>query len=206
MTVPNHLADFPAGDAPVPALLFAPGQSYRMHRPIPVQLAQHVVPRGIAVFRFDWTAPGAEAADLRAMLAMLRSDPRVDVRNIWIGGKSLGSVMAWQLLADEPALRGAVLLTPICTPPDGDADGPYPGIDAERRPLLFLSGAEDRLCEPAALYRFAARAPGAVRVDVIAGGHDLGGEAGAELAGRLVADFLGSHCHHDEAHAASPHA
>jgi hypothetical protein len=38
----------------------------------------------------------------------------------------------------------------------------------------------------------AARAPGPVRVDVIGGGHDLGGEGGADLAGRLVADFLDS--------------
>jgi pimeloyl-ACP methyl ester carboxylesterase len=153
-------------------------------------VAQHVVARGVAVFRFDWTAPGAEAADMRAMLAMVRGDPRIAADNIWLGGKSLGSMIAWQLLAEEPQLRGAVLLTPICTPPDGTADGPYPGIERAGRPLLFVAGAQDRLCEPASLYRFAARAAGHARVNVIAGGHDLGGEAGADLAGRLVADFL----------------
>jgi dienelactone hydrolase len=190
----NHLVDFPAGDGPFPALVLAPGQRYHMQMPIPTQVASQSAPRGIAVFRFDWTASGAEAADLRAALGMVRSDTRVDSRNIWVGGKSLGSVLAWQLLAEERALRGAVLLTPICTPPDGTADGPYPGIEQESRPLLFVSGEQDRLCEPAALYRFAARAVGPVRVAVIDGGHDLGGEAGADLAGRLVADFLAWHC------------
>ncbi|MDB5861962.1 MAG: hypothetical protein JWQ76_5651 [Ramlibacter sp.] len=190
--VPDHIADMPAGDGPFPALIFAPGQRYHMRLPIPVQVANQVVPRGIAVFRFDWSAPGAEADDLRAMLALVRSDPRVDPRNIWVGGKSVGTILAWQLLAAEPALRGAVLLTPICTPPEGG--DPYPGVEREQRPLLLLSGDQDRLCEPKALYRFAASAAGAVRVDVVSGGHDLGGDAGAELAGRLVADFLVDHC------------
>ena len=40
--MPNHIADFPVGDGPVPALLYAPGQSYHMHRPIAVQVAQHL--------------------------------------------------------------------------------------------------------------------------------------------------------------------
>ena len=191
--MPDYLADVPQGDGPFPALIFAPGQRYHMRLPIPVELARQVVPCGIAVFRFDWSAAGAEANDLRAMLALVRADPRVDPRSIWAGGKSLGTVLAWKLLADEPGLRGAVLLTPLCTPPEGTADGVYPGIAQEGRPLLFVAGEQDRLCEPAALYRFAARALGPARVNVIDGGHDLGGEAGAELAGRLVADFLASH-------------
>lgn len=192
MTVPDRLADLPQGTGPFPALLFAPGQRYHMRLPIPEHLAKQLVSRGIAVFRFDWSAPGAETDDLRAMLALVRADPRVDPRNIWIGGKSIGTIFAWQLLAGEPALRGAVLLTPICSPGEGEGD-PYPDVERERRPLLLLAGDQDRLCEPAALYRFAARAPGA-RVDVIGGGHDLGGEPGADLAARLVADFLVSHC------------
>jgi dienelactone hydrolase len=190
----NHVVDFPAGDGPFPALIFAPGQRYHMQMPICAQVASQVPPRGVAVFRFDWSASGAEAADLRTMLALVRKDPRVGPRRIWVGGKSLGSVLAWQMLAEEPELRGAVLLTPICTPPEGTADGPYPGIEREARPLLFVAGEQDRLCEPAALYRFVARAAGPVRVAVVDGGHELGGDAGAELAGRLVADFLDSHC------------
>ena len=192
MSVAQHLADLPPGPGPFPALVFAPGQRYHMRLPIPVQLARHLVLRGIALFRFDWSTPGAEADDFRAMLALVRKEPRVDPRNIWVGGKSLGTVEAWQLLGVEPALCGAVLLTPLCSPPDGEY-APYPGIESEWRPLLLLSGDQDRLCEPAALYRFAASAAGAVRVNVISGGHDLGGEAGAELAARLVADFLVSH-------------
>jgi dienelactone hydrolase len=190
--MPNHLADFPAGEDPVPALIFAPGQRYHMQLPIPVEVARHAVPRGIAVFRFDWSASGTEADDLRNMLALVRADPRIDASRIWVGGKSLGSILAWQMLATEPDLRGAVLITPICTSAEADGE-PYPGVERERRPLLLLSGDQDRLCEARTLYRFATRAPGPVRVDVIGGGHDLGGEGGAELAGRLVADFLASH-------------
>lgn len=192
MTVPHHLADVPPGPGPFPALIFAPGQRYPMRLPIPEWLARHLPARGIALFRFDWSAPGAEADDLRAMLERVRADARIAPGNIWVGGKSLGTVFAWQLLAAEPALRGAVQVTPLCSLPPGEPD-PYPGIEHEQRPLLLLSGDQDPLCETGALYRFAARAAGPVRVDVIGGGHDLGGEQGAELAARLVADFLASH-------------
>src|SRR5688572_4029836 len=135
MTAPEHLADLPPGAGPFPALVFAPGQRYHMRLPIPEHLAKQLVPRGIAIFRFDWSGPGSEADDLRATLALARADPRVDPRNIWIGGKSVGSIHAWERLAAEPALRGAVLLTPICSPAEGEGE-PYLGVEREDRPLF----------------------------------------------------------------------
>ncbi len=35
--------------------------------------------------------------------------------NIWVGGKSLGSVIGHNLFMSDPSLGGLVLLTPVCT-------------------------------------------------------------------------------------------
>ena len=84
MLSPDHLAGMPPGPGPFPALVLAPGQRYHMRLPIAEQLASQLVPRGIAVFRFDWSGPGMEADVLRTMLALVRNDPRVDAGNIWM--------------------------------------------------------------------------------------------------------------------------
>lgn len=50
----------------------------------------------------------AELADLRAAIAWLRADPRIDPRRIWLYGHSLGGMIA-PLLLEDPALAGCVV-------------------------------------------------------------------------------------------------
>ena len=209
MSAPAVLVDLPEGAGPFPALVLAPGQRYHLQLPALAQVAQQCARRGIAVLRFDWSQPSpptaaepaAEWLDLQAVMRKARSDARLDPHRLWVGGKSLGSVLAWRLLRSDAALRGAVLLTPL----GSRGDEFYPDAQQEPRPLLFLAGEQDPHCAPAALYRLAAQAPGPTRVNVVSGGHDLADvhwpqaqreamlAANAELAGRLVADFLASH-------------
>lgn len=214
------IASFPAGRGPFPTAVLAPGGGYHMALPIMEEVAKQLVERGVAVYRFNWayfsTDPKAgrpskdlllEAEDMSAVLNHARKEQRVATDRIFVGGKSLGSGVAWNLLASNKDLRGGLLLTPVCSRVKNgaavsEAEENYPGAALERRPLLFISGEQDPLCAATALYRFAATAAGPVRVSVLGGNHgfeipNLSAEAGeiakqrnATFVGYLVADFV----------------
>lgn len=202
------VAEFPAGSGPFAALVLAPGQGYRLERPALAQVARHLLAQGVAVYRFNWAFSGGsggpagrpsadladEMEDMGCVLAAARGDPRVAAAQLFVGGKSLGSLVAWRVLRADPALRGGLLLTPLCNQalaaPAGEN---YPGLAAEARPLLFISGDQDPLCAPAMLYRFAAVAGGNARVAVVGGDHAyespaLGEAAAAAALARHLAD------------------
>jgi predicted alpha/beta-hydrolase family hydrolase len=213
-------AEFPSGAGPFPALILAPGQRYPMDRPILERVASAVLACGVAVVRFDWAylaAPAGqpsqglvlEQEDMLAVLDWARRDAGLAGDRLFVGGKSMGSVVAWRLFAAQPRLLGALLLTPLCTRPAGAGEAAlavgsenYPGLGLEARPLFLLAGDRDPQCAAADLYRFAAQAAGPARVAVLGGDHGLidgaGSEAGhdrsearnAELAGTLAADFI----------------
>lgn len=216
------VADFPPGPGPFPAIVLAPGQGYHMARPALERTARRLVAQGVAVYRFDWAyfsagpKPGApspdladELQDLTAVLAAAAAEPRVDPGRLSVGGKSLGSVLAWRALAADRSLCSGLLLTPICSQvrpgkpvPDAVADENYPGLAAEHRPLLFIAGDQDPLCSPAVLYRFAADSSGSARVAIVGGDHSFENRAftgaaadefrtrNTESVARLAADFI----------------
>lgn len=199
------VADFPAGAGPFPAVVLAPGQGYHLALPALAQTAQQLVAHGIAVYRFNWAyfssnpkagRPSddlsAELEDLQSVLKMARTEPRVAQDKVSVGGKSLGSLVAWKALSADPSLRAGVLLTPVCSRASGGetqdfSDTNYPGITTERRPLLFIAGDRDPLCTPRVLYAFAARSQGSAHVAIIGGDHGfenktLGGPAAVDAA------------------------
>jgi len=184
------LADFPAGAGPWPAIVLAPGQAYPMTMPAIAATAGALVAHGIAVFRFNWAYYDAvpqgrpsgdlsvELEDLQSVLAAARSDPRVAGASLSVGGKSLGSVVAWRAFEADAILRSVLLLTPICSrtrpgepEPQSVAQQNYPGFEAERRASLMISGDRDPLCAVPVLYRFAATRAGGARVAVVGGDH-----------------------------------
>lgn len=205
------IAEFPAGPGPFPAVVLAPGQGYHMALPVLTETAHKLVERGIAVFRFNWAyfskSPtagepsadlSAEVQDLDDVVAAARADRRVDSNRLFVGGKSLGSLVAWQVLRHDAGLRGALLLTPICIDEqDGKklevgADS-YPGLPAERRPLAFITGDFDPHCAATTLYAFAATAKANVRVAVVGGDHSFHHPAlAAEQRGAAAARSIGS--------------
>lgn len=186
------IADFPTGEGTFPAIVLAPGQGYHMSLPALEATARSLTEQGIAVFRFNWAYFTAEPRgrpsddlyrelqDIRAVLAAARKHPKVIAGNLSVGGKSLGSLVAWRALSADPQLRSALLLTPVCShvpkgesQPRPEAKENYPGFATERRPTLLISGDRDPLCASAVLYGFAGTSPGAARVAIVGGDHSF---------------------------------
>lgn len=216
---PTVQADFPPGAGPFPAVVLAPGQGYHMDLPAMRQAAAALVSRGFAVYRFNWSywtrEPkgdrssdlSAELRDMQAVIRAARGSQRVDAKRVAVGGKSLGSLLAWQAFRADDSLTSALLLTPVCSQQvvgDGAASAVaanYPKIEVESRALLFVLGDHDALCEPKVLFRFAASAKGAVRVSVVSGDHGFNTQAGdaetrqaslqrtLQMVGDAVSDF-----------------
>ncbi len=183
------VADFPAGAGPFPAVVLAPGQGYHLALPALAQTAQQLVAQGITVYRFNWAyfsnnpktgRPSDdlsnELEDLQSVLKLARAETRVAQDKVSVGGKSLGSLVAWKALSIDPSLRAGVFLTPVCSrtsdgQPKDFSDANYPGITAEVRPILFVAGDRDPLCTPRILYAFAAKSHGSAHVAIIGGDH-----------------------------------
>lgn len=214
--------EFPRGSGPFSAIVLAPGQGYHMALPALEQTAKSLVAHGVAVYRFNWAyftatpKPGSpsedlanELQDLNAVLAMAEAEPRVASGKLSVGGKSLGSIVAWRALAGNKSLQAGLFLTAVCSRiPKGQsaplflADENYPGVAAETRPLLFISGDRDPLCALPVLYRFAANSGGPTRVSIVGGNHSfeaptLTGDAASEAQTRnlnsvaqIAASFL----------------
>ncbi|CAN5343344.1 hypothetical protein BH10PSE17_BH10PSE17_19530 [soil metagenome] len=214
------IVDAPPGPGPFPAIVLASGQGYHMSLPALAQSASALVKRGVVVYRFNWAywtrEPKGNPSDdlsvelrqLRGVIALARSDSRVDPKRVAVGGKSLGSRVAWQAFRSDPSLTSAALLTPVCNPQavGKGATSPvaanYRGIEHETRPMLFALGDHDPLCEPKVLFKYAATAKGPVRISVVGGDHGFAPPAreglSAEVATRrnvaavadAVADFV----------------
>ncbi len=209
-------ADFPVGAGPFPAVILAPGQGYHMDLPIMQDTAERLVADGFAVYRFNWAyftrdpkngGPSddlsLEVQDMATVLAAARKEKRVDTARIAAAGKSLGSAVAWRLFRQEPGLHKGVFLTPVCVNDDGKPDPQavlvnYPGSADETRPVAFVSGDHDPLCANAALYDFAVRSGGRMRVAVVSGDHVFGTPAHSStdeartrsVVTRWIAEFL----------------
>lgn len=172
--VVSVLADWPDperfGPGPYPTLVLASGAGYHQRMPLQVAMAETLSAAGVGVLRFDWayfSAQGQpsddlapEREDLQTVLAHARSLKHVDADRLSVAGKSLGSVVAWQVFRADPGLQRAVMLTPLCSRSvDGTvvsvAGERYPeavGVDA--RPVLWVLGDRDPACAPALLEAF----------------------------------------------------
>jgi acetyl esterase/lipase len=176
----------PPGRGPFPAVVLAPGTNYAMRLPALERVARALVSEGVAVFRFDWAywvrsgAQGhpsadraAEVEDFATVVAHARKATCVDPARILVGGKSLGSIIAWRVLRADPAVKGALLLTPVCSPkPTGPKlpDANYPDVANEARPTAWILGEADPVCTTSVLYGYLAGAKRA-RVAVVRGDH-----------------------------------
>jgi dienelactone hydrolase len=220
------LQDRPSGPGPFPAIVLGSGAGYTMKLPILEHVAEALVAQGIAVFRFDWAyhvkdpehgVPSKDRApeieDMNAVLALARKQAWVDGSRIVVGGKSLGSIIAWRVLRATPDLKGALLLTPVCSPPGPAPIAPdtnYPDVSHEGRASAWVLGDRDPVCKDPILYRFLAEAAGPARIAVLEGNHSFEdgpttdpvvaarAEREIDLASRLAADFVASLLAHNE--------
>jgi predicted alpha/beta-hydrolase family hydrolase len=186
----SAIVNLPPGVGKVPAVVLAPGQGYHMTLPAMESTALALAEQGFAVFRFNWTyftseprrepSPdlSAELQELQAVVAAARAHGRVDGLSVSVGGKSLGSVVAWLAFTMDPKLQSALLLTPVCSrvhqgdaAPRPEAKENYPGFESERRPSLWISGDTDPLCASTVMYAFAANGAKNTRVAIVGGDH-----------------------------------
>ncbi len=165
------LADWPDperyGPGPYPTLVLASGAGYHQRMALQAALADTLSAAGIGVLRFDWAYFSArgqpsddlapEREDLQTVLAHARGLKHVDADRLSVAGKSLGSLVAWQVFRADPGLARAVLLTPLCSRSTSGAvvsvaQERYPELDArEARPVLWVLGDRDPACDPVVL-------------------------------------------------------
>jgi acetyl esterase/lipase len=100
-----------------PAVIIAPGAGYHMELPIIKELAEKLVAAGVLAFRFDWNyyatdpAKGQSSAglskeleDMQSVVNLAKADARVDAGQIIIAGKSMGSVVAFNVFIRDRCL------------------------------------------------------------------------------------------------------
>jgi predicted esterase len=172
-----------------PALVIAPGQGYHKELPLVKTLAAKAAMSGVVVYRFDWSyfsadpksgQPSAdlknEVEDMLAVVEKAKSDPSVEAGKIVLAGKSLGTLVSYQLFNSDKGYRGLVLLTPLCTDPDSGAaigNESYPNFVANSRPISLVLGNTDPMCQLPMLYDFLRPTAGNVSVNTFTGGHSL---------------------------------
>lgn len=216
------IVETPPGDGPFPAVVLAPGQGYHMSLPALEKTAQALVNQGIAVVRFNWAYFTAqprrqpsedlslELQDLQAVIAATRAHPKVLAGSITVGGKSLGSLVAWQAFRRDPELKSVLLLTPVCSRATkgvsdavSEAEQNYPGFRTEVRPSLWVSGNKDPFCPSVVLYSFVAFSKSVARVAIVGGDHsyedrtlpapeaEVARQRNLAVVGALAAGFVG---------------
>ena len=199
--------ELPSGAGPFPAVVLAPGQGYHMRLPLLEQTAQTLVKEGFAVYRFNWAYFTAipkggpseqldfELQDMQAVINLARTHSQIDTDRIAVAGKSLGSLVAWQVFGKDKSLAAILLMTPVCsrlphgqTEPQSEMAENYPGLAAESRSLAFVLGDQDALCAIDILQRFVSSLKIPARISIARGDHNFEVKSLAGAAGQLARD------------------
>ncbi|MGL4232296.1 MAG: alpha/beta family hydrolase [Casimicrobium sp.] len=183
------LIDLPPSDKPLPTILIAPGQGYHARLPLFERLVEAAKSNGIGVVRFNWTYFTAdpkngkpseklarEIEDMEVALSWTKSSAKIDSQRIVIAGKSLGSLVAWQVFKRDTKANALLLLTPVCIDMSQEKTRDatfenYIGFEGINRASLLLVGDNDPLCPTQYLYSAASRAKTSPRVVIVGGDH-----------------------------------
>lgn len=121
-----------------------------------------------------------ENEDLLTALEYVRTALKFDDTKIFIGGKSLGSLVSFDIFSKQKSLQALVLLTPVCTDSTDPAatknafDVNYPGLAVETRPVLVTQGDVDLLCEAKHFQEYLQGKPASFSQLVVPGDHGFG--------------------------------
>lgn len=145
-------------------IVVAPGQSCNSKGPIFEALGTEGQARGYNVVRFEWsycrTNPAQpepspnltnEIEDYQTVLKYART---VSSGKIVLAGKSLGSMVAAHVFAQDQQAFALVLLTPVCD--ENSAQQNYPALKIEKRPVIMALGNKDDVCPLPMLYTYLA--------------------------------------------------
>jgi len=164
---------------PRAVLVIGPGQSCNFRNEVFETIGTEGERSGMAIIRFEWSycsqerqvdrGPSEdltnEIEDMQTVLTFAQGYTFGDYQRLILGGKSLGSIVAYKLFTMDANLKGLLLLTPVCSYTTDANDNPlpnptplgeinYPNLKNETRPVMMALGNRDPLCLTPLLYDF----------------------------------------------------
>ena len=195
-----HRAAGPARDG----IALTHGAGSDCDAPLLVALATAFAERGVTALRFDLPfrqarrrgppSPSTAIRDREGLRQAVRALRQIAPRRAFAGGQSYGGRQASMVLAEDPALAGALLLLSYPLHPPGQ-----PGrvrtahLPALRVPTLLVHGTRDPFGTVAEIERARALIPARTALLLVESAHDLGQtrrSAPAALAERIAPAFL----------------
>jgi alpha/beta superfamily hydrolase len=173
----------PANKEKVPCVIICSGQGYHKDLPLIKEFADLAEKSGFAAVRFNWsyfTAKGkpsadgnAELADLESIINLVKQNAKIDSTRIYIAGKSMGSLLAWNAFQEHKELKGCILLTPLLSKAE-EGNSYYPDLAKETRPVVFILGDRDTsMCKLTELYKYLGTCAQNISVVALAGAHGI---------------------------------
>ena len=183
--------------ANAPFLIVAPGQSCNSKGALFETIEQVAIKKEINVVRFEWSycAPSstnrnpsddltAEVSDMEFAINYSKELLQKTNNDLFISGKSLGSMVAFQVFKNHSDLKSVTLLTPVCSYSTDDQGKPLPApmdvinenysdLLLEKRPVFMISGNSDPLCNHAILNNFKDKAGPNLDVKYVEGNHSF---------------------------------
>jgi len=146
-------------------------------------MANKACAEGFNVLAIDWAYysdkgnPSAylskESMDLQTGIDYLIKQEFSDSENIFLAGKSFGSVIAYNKFLENISLKGLFLLTPLVRDMAGYR-ACYPDFAKQNRSITLITGNNDRgNCPLDTLYKAAAEFKSNVNIIVVNGDHGL---------------------------------
>ncbi len=167
----------------LPCIIIAPGSGYHKDRPIIMDLAKQANENGFVSLRFNWTPNKknlpdslyilSQFTDVNKMINLIKKIPQIDTTQIFLAGKSLGSVLAYQAAIERYDIKGIILLTPLFSSAE-NAKQFYPHFDTQLTPVLVVVGSNDPdNTQLTVLYDAASHTKALINIAVVGGNHSL---------------------------------
>jgi alpha/beta superfamily hydrolase len=180
-----------------PLLVVAPGQSCNSKGPLFDTIEQVAIKKEINIVRFEWSycAPAsinknpsddlsAEISDMNLAIDYSKDLLHKTDDDLLVSGKSLGSIVAFQVFKNHSDLKSLTLLTPVCSYLTDDQGNPLPapmdvinenysGLLLEKRSVFMISGNNDPLCNHAILNNFKNKVGLNFEVKYVEGNHSF---------------------------------
>jgi hypothetical protein len=161
-----------------PLLILAHGSSNNMYSGFLETIASHIQQCGVNVarFNFPYTTEGRKIPDHAAVLEAAWQT-MIDWANsacpysgLYIGGKSLGGLVAATVALQHPEVKGVVFLGFPLHPPGKFELRQYNSLELLQRPMLFVQGTRDPFAKMELLLQVISDIGNYARIEWVEGG------------------------------------
>ena len=180
----DYIFQSPDSDSKIPCLIIAPGAGYHKDLPLIKNLAEESVKNGFAVITFNWDyfTDGEKASEnytqeiknITDLIDFTLSNDKVDTEQIYVAGKSLGSVLAYRAVNKgeyKDKIAGLILLTPIF-PNEEFGLQLHQNIKDYNKPTFICVGSNDKAnCDLKTLYSIFSESESTTSISVLPGDH-----------------------------------